>query len=809
MKRLALIFLTSLLAAIIFFGCTQGGPAETDYPITPVSYRDVEITDPFWTPILDTTRTVTLPYLLDMAEKSGRAPGTRLIEAACYFLAQKPDPALRARIDASLDSIIERMRQRKQEWHSRGDGSLSGAGGLFLAAVAYHQVTGNRKLLDVAVEIADDLDAVFGPDKRHDISNHEGVKMGLVSLYRETGDRKYLDLAEFFLGERGNWEKSGRTSFGSYAQDHEPVKQQTRAIGHCVRATYLYNPLTDIAVLMDDAEYAQAAERIWEDAVTKRTYLTGGIGSYRDHEDYGDDYDLPNLACWNEICAAVGNVWWNHRLFLFKKDAKYLDVMERVLYNGLLVGVSLEGDTFLYQAPLKAYGSFARQPRFGPNCCPPNITRCLASLGNLIYAADDQGIYINLFIGSKAQVELKQTAVVIQQETKYPWDGAVKVLINPEQEKKFAVFLRIPGWARGEAMPGGLYRFDDIENPGFTLLVNGEPASYVLDNGFARIERKWAQGDAVELELPMSVHKVSADERVADDRGMVALQRGPIVFCAEGIDNGGKIFNLLVPDGADFAYAFRPDLLNGVGTVTGKVQALSRGADAVSVERQEQNFVAIPYYAFGNRGTGEMAVWLAHEESKVVLPPVPTIASTSRATSSCGNGTVAENYPGQDPPTIARRFYPSTQDGSGDISAIYDQIEPVNSEDGSSTYLRLRPQSGDQAWVQYDFAEPAQVSSVEVYWKDDKQYCVLPSAWRLLYKGGNEWKPVETADAFGVEGDTFNTVRFEPVTTQALRIEIQLQPRTYETGLLGPPDANWMREDIVWYEGGIIEWRVR
>jgi uncharacterized protein len=808
--RLLVLSVCVIVIAGLFAASSQPGPAKSDFPVTPVSFKDVQVTNGFWAPWLERTRTVTLPSLLDTAARpGGRGIESRVLEAAAYFLASRPDPALRARIDQALDPMIERLRAQKQKWPNTGDGPFHGVGMFFQSAVAYYEATGSRKLLDAAIEIADDIDSVYGPGKRRDIGNHEGIKMGLVSLYRATKNEKYLKLATFFLDERGNWKAAGRPSFGDYAQDTVPVKQQTRAMGHSVRATYLYGPLTDIAALTADREYAQTVNRIWEDAVGKRTYLTGGIGSYRHEENYSfDDYDLPNMGCWNEICAACGNVWWNHKMFLLNQDARYIDVMERILYNGLLTGVSVKGDTFLYQAPLKTYGDFARQARFGPNCCPPNITRLLASVGGLLYAYDDRGLYVNLFAASKAQIKLKQTPVSVDQQTQYPWEGSTKVVVNPERPEKFAVFMRIPGWARNEAMPGLLYRFMAKRDGAFRLTVNGRTAAYTLERGYARIERAWAKGDTIELNLPMPVQKVLARDEVADDRGMVSLQRGPLVYCAEGVDNGGKVFNLLVPDNAEFQFAYRKDLLNGVGTLTGKVQALSRGADRVSVNRREQDFMAIPYYAFANRGTGEMAVWLARQQTRVELPPVPTIASTSRATSSSGNGTVAENYPGNKPPTIAQRLYPNTQDGSGDIRAIYDQLEPVNSEDASSYYLRLHPQSGDQAWVQYDFAKSAKVSSVDVYWKDDKQYCPAPRSWRLLYKDGDAWKPVNAKGSYGVEKDKFNTLAFDPITTSGLRIEIQLQGKTYQAGKLGPPDANWMRADTTWYEGGVVEWRV-
>jgi hypothetical protein len=586
------------------------------------------------------------------------------------------------------------------------------------------------------------------------------------------------------------------------------VKSQERAIGHAVRATYLYIPLTDIAALTGDAAYAHADSRIWEDAVSRRTFLTGGIGSYRDEEDYGDDFDLPNLACWNEICAAYGNAIWNQRLFQLHRDARYADVLERTLYNGFLVGVSLDGRSYLYQAPLRAYRDFSRQAWFGPNCCPPNLVRLLPQLGGLIYAAGGENLYVNLYMGNRATLRLKETEVRLTQETRYPWEGRIKMAVEPQKPLTFALYLRVPGWARNEPMPGNLYHYLPASGQNITLSVNGTALSWTLDKGYARIEREWKPGDTVELELPMAVRRVLAAEPVAEDRGMVAIERGPLVFCVEQADNPGGVFNLVLPDDAALAFSYRENRLGGLGEIRGTAQALGRGDDRASVVKAPRDFTAIPYFAFGNRAPGEMSVWLARDESKAWIPPAATIASTSKATSSCGNGTVAENYPGNNPPTIERRFYPISQDGSGDIRAISDQLEPVNSEDGSAPFLRLRPQSGDQAWVQYDFARPSRVSSVEVYWKDDMQVCVLPASWRLLYKDGDEWKPVVASEPYTVERDRFNKVSFRPVDTSALRLEIRMQAKVYKKGDLGPPDGNYLTEDLTWYEGGIIEWRV-
>ena len=806
--KLSLLGSTCFGAIVLFFySCQQSARPASDYAVSPVPFKDVQVSDSFWTPRMEINRTVSIPGLFDRYEQKGQNPDLRLIEAACYVLARDPDPALRSRVDATLDRAIEQIRSRKQVWSSEGDGDFFWAGHFLELAGAYYETTGSRKLLDVAIEIGDDLDAVFGPGKRHDISNHEGIKIGLIRLYRSTGNDKYLKLAQFFLETRGNPANRQRM-YGPYAQDHEPVKSQSRAIGHAVRATYLYIPLTDIAALTGDVEYIRADERIWDDAVSRRTFLTGGIGSYRDEEDYGDEFDLPNLTCWNEICAAYGSTIWNQRLFQLRQDAKYVDVLERTLYNGFLVGVSLDGQKYLYQSPLRAYGDFSRQSWFGPNCCPPNLVRLLPQLGGLIYAGGNQSLYVNLFVGSRAQVKVGDTPVSLAQETRYPWEGSVQIAVDPQKPMKFALFVRIPGWARNEPMPGGLYRYLPAPEEKIALSVNGADFAYTLDKGYARIERDWKAGDTIRLNLPMGVRRVLSADPVADNRGMVALERGPLVYCVEQADNPGGVFNLQLTDDANLAFSYREDLLGGLGEIKGKALALGRGANRAAAVKAPTDFTAIPYFAFGNRGPGEMSVWLAREESKAWIQPAPTIASTSKATSSCGNGTVAENYPGNRPPTIEHRFYPSSQDGSGDIRAISDQLAPVNSADGSAPFLRLHPQSGDRAWVQYDFAKPSRVSSVEVYWKDDKQVCVLPASWRLLYKDGDEWKPVAATGPYGVERDRFNQVAFQPVNTPALRLEIQLKGKLYKKGDLGPPDGNYMAEDLTWYECGIIEWRV-
>ena len=808
MKKIILLILLIVFGGFFYLKCTSIIQTKMDYPLEAVPLTEVDITDEFWTPRMEINRTITMPFQFKKYDERGRV-NSKMIQGAGYSLAKHPDPELEPYINNLIDQMVTELETIEQDRYLRRTRS----GSFYEAAVAYNQATGNRKILDLAVTLADHLDSIYGPGKKTYVSGHEGLKIGLLRLSYLTGEKRYWKLAKFFLDERGHEHHKRVGEYANnreYAQDHKPVIEQSRAVGHGVRATYLYTAFTDIAALTGDADYLKALDRIWEDAVYKKTYLTGSIGSHRDREDYGEDYELPNLNGWNETCAAIGNVFWNYRLCLLHNDAKYIDVMERILYNGFLSGVSLSGDHFFYQNPLKSFGNFTRHPWFGPNCCPPNLVRLIASLGSYIYAKSGNEIYVNLFVGSQAKVKLDRTAVQIKQETRYPWNGAVKMTVEPEREGKFTIYVRIPGWTQDQPMPGDLYSYMEKSEERVSLKVNGQPLKLKVEKGFARIEREWKDGDVIELDLPMPVRKVLAHRNVLTDQGRIALERGPLVYCAEGADNDGNVLNLLVHDDAEFTSEYRNDLLKGVVVITGKVLALNRGGDKKSVEQERHELVAIPYYTWANRGEGEMAVWLARQENKANLPPVPTIASTSRASSSSGNGTVKDNYPEGKVPDIARRFYPSSLDGSGDIRAIYDQVEPINSADGSSTFLRLRPQKGSTSWVQYDFKTPTKVSSVEVYWKDDKEYCPLPESWRALYKVGNQWKPVKNHGPYGVERDKYNKVMFDTVKTDSLRLEIQLQGKLYKTGELGPPDANWIRgEDFVWYECGIIEWRVQ
>ena len=764
-------------------------PTAADYPLRAVRFDRVDIQDEFWRPRMDANRDVSLRYCFDRFGDGGFSL-SKLIEAAAYMLEERPDPELEAYVDQRIDGLLagleERIATPKQ--------SVRVSGHVLEAATAYAAVAGKSKLLDAAVRLADRMDSVYGPGKETYISGHEGLKIGLVALYRATGDDRYWKLARFFADERGkdDYPRTGEYALDrTYAQDHKPVVEQFEAVGHAVRATFLYIAMTDMAALSGDAAYVEAVHRLWEDQTHLKTYLTGGIGSTRFHEKYGDPHELPNLSAWNETCAAYGSAVWCHRLALLDRDARYVDVMERVLYNALLVGVSLRGDRFFYQNPLKSFGDYSRFEWINVPCCPPNVIRMVASIGNYLYATDPSGaLYVNLFTSSDARVEVAGVPVRLRQETRYPWEGRIRLLVEPEREVAFPLYVRIPGWARGEVMPGELYRFADADPGPPTLRVGGRELPLDLVRGYARIERTWQPGDVVELDLPMPVRRVLAHAAVEDDRGRVALQRGPLVYCAEWPDNGGRALDIVVPDGASFESEFRPDLLDGVQVIRGDVEAIQEDSRGESAPTAPHRLTAIPYFAWANRGMGEMAVWMAREPGKAWRSPEPPPPIAAVRTS----GGVDKGWTGYN-------------DQNDDLASIHDGREPINSADQSHRFFRMRPPVGERAWLEYEFEAPAPVSSSRVYYFADKRFCNLPESWRLLYRDGEEWRPAATDGAFTVEQDAWSTVEFEQVVTRALRLEVEPRTVSYEAGQIGPPAAMFIDEDVEWREFGVIEWQ--
>jgi uncharacterized protein len=774
-----------------------------DYPVKPVPFTAVHFNDVFWAPRIETNRTVTIPFAFQKCEETGRLdnflragaalrgealqntnpPGYpfddtdlyKVIEGASYTLSVHPDPKLEAYIDSLIEKIGAAQEkdgylyttrtinpQKPHPWAGTRRWELEGVdshelydlGHLYEAAVAHYQATGKRTLLDIALRTADLLDKTFGPGKQSIWPGHQITEMGLAKLYRVTGDDRYLNLARFMLDERGaNNEKGGGRT---YNQSHMKVVDQTEAVGHAVRATYMYSGIADVAALTGEAAYVNAIDRIWENVAGKRIYITGGIGASGAGEAFGRNYELPNMSAYCETCAAIGNDYWNQRLFLLHADARYVDVMERTLYNGLLSGVSLDGKAFFYPNPLESNGQHQRSPWFGVACCPGNMTRFLASVPGYVYAQQGDTLYINLFVGSTAEIKMDNGRTVrLVQETRYPWDGSVKVTVSPDSRSDLTINVRIPGWARNEAMPSDLYRFLDKSDEPVVLKINGKPVSLKLDRGYASLNRRWVRGDAIELLLPMLVRRIVANEQVTADRGRVALQRGPLVYCAEWPDNpNGRVRNLVLPDSRPLTAEFKPGLLNGVEIIKSKAIGLAYDENG-KLTRSEQDFTAIPYYAWANRGRGQMIVWIPNKESEARPMPWPTLATTSKVTTS----------------------------GRKDPRAINDGEEPASSSDPTA-FFDWWPRKGTTEWVEYTFQKPATISQTEVYWFDDTGTgeCRVPKSWRILYKEGEQWKPVENLESYGAERDRYNKVAFKPVTTSGLRLEVVLQP-TWSAGI--------------------------
>lgn len=786
-------FCFGLLSAI-----GSGADVDRDYPIKPVPFTAVHVDDQFWAPRIETNRTVSIPTAFDHCERTGRvenfvraaeairgenltdkhAPGYpfddtdvyKVIEGASYTLAVHPDPKLQAYVDSLIDKIAAAQEpdgylyttrsidpQHPHPWAGKErwlnvevlSHELYNLGHLYEAAVAYYQATGKRNLLDVAIKSANLLVATFGPDKRKIYPGHQIVEMGLVKLYRVTGNEQYLALAKFLLDCRGG----GR----AYNQADIPVTEQTEAEGHAVRAGYMYSGMADVAALTKDTAYVKAIDEIWSNVVNKKQYITGGVGSTGVGEAFGPNYDLPNMTAYNETCAAVANDFWNQRLFLLHGEAKYVDVFERTLYNGLLSGVSLDGKTYFYPNPLESNGQHKRSAWFGVACCPGNITRFMPSIPGYVYAQEGDTVFVNLYMANRAEIDLGNNRKLnLIQQTRYPWDGNIRVAVNPAFSGRFTLKLRIPGWARGEAVPGDLYEFEKPEQENIRLSVNGRQQQITLDHGYAVLNRAWKKGDVVELSLPMPIHRVRANERVTADRGRVALQRGPLVYAAEWVDSPDKhVRNLVLSDSTPLKAEFRPQLLNGVEVIEGRAEAYRFDAGE-HLEHSAESFTAIPYYAWANRGPGQMEVWIADTEAAAHPTPCPTIATRSKVSAS--GGTVTDN-------------------GVKDPRFVADQEEPASSSD-SSSYYDWRPKKGSAEWIQYDFDKPSEVSSSEVYWFAQQDGDVkAPASWRLLYKdSGGAWKPVETSDAYGLALNSFNKVAFKAVTTSGLRLELQLQP---------------------------------
>lgn len=641
MKKLTIIFF--LLAVEIF---PQIELKKEGYSISSVNIGDIAINDSFWLPKIKLIQDTTIYYAFRKCEEEGRMDNFlvagkkkkgvykgkmpfddtdlyKIIEGASYSLVSRPNKEL----DAYIDSVIAIIKTGQEEdgylttwftidpqkppawwvkpsthrWENlESSHELYNSGHLFEAAAAHFYATGKRNLLDIAIKNADLLVKNFGPNKLRKPPGHQIVETGLIKLYQITGNKDYLKLAKFFLDIRGD--SSTHKLYGEYSQDHKPITEQKEAVGHAVRALYMYAAMTDIAAIYNDTAYLNAVHSIWENIVNKKIYITGGLGSRHEGESFGDDYELPNLTAYNETCASIGSVYWNYRLFRLTGDSKYYDVIERTLYNGLLSGISLDGKNFFYPNPTESDGEYkfnmgacTRQPWFDCSCCPTNLIRFIPSLPGLIYSLHKDSIYVNLFIANKALLKIGDTNLEILQNTSYPWNFNITFTINPEIEKRFSLKIRIPGWARNIPLPGDLYRYIDSHDDKIILLINGKETEFRLDKGYAVITRQWKKGDKIELILPKIIRKVIANENVIEDRNKVALELGPFVYCAEEIDNT-DFSNIRISSKAKINISMD--------------RVLSEKILALNIIEGNMRFKMIPYYVWSNRGVGKMKVWL-------------------------------------------------------------------------------------------------------------------------------------------------------------------------------------------------------
>ena len=607
-----------------------------------VPFTQVQITDEFWKPRLETNRRVTIPFSFNKCQGKHIGNFTRVsysvegefegnfyddsdlykvIEGAAYCLHGDADPDLEQYVDNVIDTIASAQwedgylytfyslprRQPEKRWTDiQNKHELYCAGHLIEAATAYNRIAGKRKFLDVAIKLADHICSVFGPNKKHDVPGHPEIEIALVKLFHVTGNRNYLKLATFFLEERGRDHK--RDTYGIYFQDHKPVIRQSEAVGHAVRAIYMYCGMADVAAVTNDYEYIEALDRLWEDVVSTKMYITGGTGARSENESFGDKYELPNKTAYSETCASIAMAMWNHRMFLVHKDAKYIDIFERILYNSFLSGVSLDGDTFFYPNVLESDGQFkfnkgaaTRQPWFDCSCCPTNIARFLPSVPGFVYAQENNVLYVNLFVAGGTSVKIDgQRTVQLQQETNYPWDGRISLAIDTDRPTRFTIKIRLPGWSRNSPVPSDLYRYMNHSDERITLKVNGQEVDPRMERGFAVLDQTWNAGDSIELNLPMPIRRVLCHEQVEDNRAKTALERGPIVYCAEAHDNGGKALDIVLPDDVALDSEHRRDMLGGITIIKGCLN-------------KNKPFIVIPYYAWSHRGEGEMAVWLSRQ----------------------------------------------------------------------------------------------------------------------------------------------------------------------------------------------------
>ena len=651
------ILTATFLTCICITGSAQ---INHGYPIDPVPFTSVKVTDNFWGQRLQASREVTIPLAFSKCEETGRYENFvkaahpsdtykvegfsfddtdvyKTIEGASYSLQTYPDKKLQKYIDSVLvivagaqepDGYLYTARTMnpkhphnwagKERWVAVENLSheFYNLGHMIEGAVAHYQATGKRNFLDIAIKYADCVcrEIGNGHQQKKYVPGHQIAEMALVKLYMATGDKKYLDQAKFFLDTRGYTSRKD-----TYSQAHKPVVEQDEAVGHAVRAVYMYSGMADVAAITGDSSYIKAIDKIWDNIVSKKIYITGGIGAHHAGEAFGNNYELPNLSAYCETCAAIGNVYMNYRLFLLHGDAKYFDVLERTLYNGLISGVSLDGGSFFYPNPLSSNGKYSRKPWFGCACCPSNVSRFIPSLPGYVYAVKNDQVYVNLYLSNKAELKVDKKKILLEQETGYPWNGDIRLKIT-QGNQDFTMKLRIPGWVRGNVLPGDLYSYADNQKPAYQVSVNGQTVESDVNDGYLSIARKWKKGDVVVVHFDMIPRIVKANPKVEADHGRVAVERGPIVYCAEWPDNRFNVHSILLNQHPQFKVTDKPELLYGIRQITTDAQALSYDK-AGKLVTKDVELTLIPYYAWAHRGEGDMEVWLPIDVSATSAQP--------------------------------------------------------------------------------------------------------------------------------------------------------------------------------------------
>lgn len=604
--------------------------------LRPVPVEAVNLQDSFWVPRLNLLREVTIPSQYRRMSETGRlwnfrrAAGKgdepfkglffndsdvyKWVEAVAFSLASVPDEKLKGLVGPLIDDISAAQdedgylntyftfERKKERWTNlREKHELYCAGHLMQAAIAMHRATGDDRLLNVAVRFADHISSVFGPGKREGTCGHPEIEMALVELYRTTGNRIYLDLSEFFMDSRGK----GILGGSPYLIDHKPFRELSEMVGHAVRMLYLNCGAADLYMETGERDLWETLERLWHNMNERKMYVTGAAGSRYDGEAFGADYELPNERAYAETCASIANIMWNWRMFLISSEARFLDILELALYNGMLSGFSLDGEHYFYVNPLADRGNHRRQEYFECACCPPNVARMLASLPGYFYAISDEGIWVNLYGKNIANLDVKGVSVALDQRTDYPWDGVIDLIVQPKKEMTFSMFLRIPGWCNSAR-----------------ITVNDEEiAEEVRQGEFFRLNRAWRSGDRIRLSLSMPVELVMSHPRVFEDTGRAVLKRGPIVYCLEQVDNlGHDVWDLVLPaDDLRLKVEWIAELLNGVFVIRGEALAVDSDWSEVSLYRSTEEMpakqsavplIAIPYYAWANRNPGPMTVWV-------------------------------------------------------------------------------------------------------------------------------------------------------------------------------------------------------